>query len=74
MSLFFVLSKSNFIIKNAMKKILLAFAENKLPESAFEFVRRLNEINPLLVTGIFLGEVVYSLRVCKEITFTFLDL
>lgn len=42
-----------------MKKVLLAIAENKLPESAFEFISRLNEINPLLVTGIFLREIIY---------------
>jgi hypothetical protein len=45
-----------------MKKILLAVAENKLPESAFEFVGCLNEINPVSVTGVFLREIVYSLN------------
>jgi hypothetical protein len=44
-----------------MKKILIAIAEKNLPEGAFEFVRRLNEINPVLVTGVFLREVVYAL-------------
>jgi nucleotide-binding universal stress UspA family protein len=42
-----------------MKKILLAVAENKLPEDAFEFIRQLNEINPVLVTGVFLREIIY---------------
>jgi hypothetical protein len=45
-----------------MKKILLAVAENKLPEGAFEFIKQLNEISPVLVTGIFLREVLYSLE------------
>mgnify|MGYP001546008814 CR=1 FL=1 len=43
-----------------MKKILLAVAENKLPEGAFEFIRQLNEINPVLVTGVFLREIIYT--------------
>ena len=43
-----------------MKKILLAVAENKLPEGAFEFIRQLNEINPVMVTGVFLREIVYT--------------
>jgi len=43
-----------------MKKILLAVAENKLPESAFEFIRQLNEINPVLLTGVFLREIIYT--------------
>ena len=43
-----------------MKKILLAVAENKLPEGAFEFIKQLNETNPVLLTGIFLREILYS--------------
>jgi len=43
-----------------MKKILLAVAENKLPEGAFEFIRELNEINPVLVIGVFLREIIYT--------------
>ncbi len=43
-----------------MKKILLAVAENRLPEAAFEFIRQLNEINPVQVTGIFLREIFYT--------------
>lgn len=43
-----------------MKKILLAVPENKLPEGAFEFIRQLNEINPVLVTGVFLREVIFT--------------
>lgn len=43
-----------------MKKILLAFDDTHLPEAAFEFVRRLNEINPVLLTGVFLRSVTYQ--------------
>jgi len=42
-----------------MKKILIAVAEDQLPEGAFEFIRQLNEINPVLVTGVFLRKVTY---------------
>ncbi|HVX26704.1 MAG TPA: hypothetical protein VHB70_10200 [Parafilimonas sp.] len=45
-----------------MKKILLAVAENKLPEAAFDFICHLNETNPVLLTGVFLRELVYSLE------------
>jgi len=45
-----------------MKKILLAVAENKLPENALEFIRQLNEVSPVLLTGVFLRELVYSLE------------
>jgi hypothetical protein len=45
-----------------MKKILLAIAENKLPENAFEFIRQLNEVSPVLLTGVFLRQIVYSLE------------
>lgn len=37
-----------------MKKILLAFDAYHFSEGAFEFARRLNEIQPILLTGIFL--------------------
>src|SRR6478735_10585905 len=43
-----------------MKKILIAIAEKNLPESAFEFIRKINEINPILATGVFLREVIYA--------------
>ena len=37
-----------------MKKILLAFAGNQFSNGAFEFARRLNELQPVLLTGVFL--------------------
>jgi hypothetical protein len=45
-----------------MKKILLAIAQNKLPENAFEFIRQLNEVSPVLLTGVFVRQMVYSLE------------
>lgn len=39
-----------------MKKILLASDGAHFSEGAFEFVRRLNEINPILLTGVFLPQ------------------
>lgn len=43
-----------------MKKILLAFDGSNFSEGAFEFVRRLNDIQPVLVTGIFVPQAAYS--------------
>lgn len=43
-----------------MRKILLAFDGNHFSEGAFEFARRLNEINPILLTGAFLPQVSYA--------------
>ena len=43
-----------------MKKIVLAFDGCNFSESAFEFVRRLNELKPLLVTGVFVPQVALS--------------
>ena len=43
-----------------MKKVLLAFDGVNFSEGAFEFVRRLNGISPLLVTGVFLPQTDYS--------------
>jgi hypothetical protein len=43
-----------------MKKILLAFDGSNFSEGAFEFVRRLNNIQPVLVTGVFVPQVAYS--------------
>ncbi len=40
-----------------MKKILLAFDGSNFSEGAIEFVRRLNKIQPVLVTGIFVPQV-----------------
>jgi nucleotide-binding universal stress UspA family protein len=39
-----------------MKKIIIAFDGAHFSEGAFEFARRLNEISPLLLTGVFLPQ------------------
>lgn len=39
-----------------MKKIILAFDGTHFSEGAFEFARQLNEIKPILLTGIFLPQ------------------
>jgi nucleotide-binding universal stress UspA family protein len=39
-----------------MKKIILAFDGTHFSDGAFEFARRLNEIQPVLVTGVFLPQ------------------
>jgi nucleotide-binding universal stress UspA family protein len=39
-----------------MKKIILAFDGTHFSEGAFEFARRLNELQPLLLTGVFLPQ------------------
>lgn len=39
-----------------MKKILLAFEGVHFSEGAFEFARRLNELQPVLLTGVFLPQ------------------
>ena len=43
-----------------MKKILLAFAGTRFPESIFHFARRLHEQQSLLLVGAFLPEVMYT--------------
>ena len=43
-----------------MKKILLAFDGTNFSEGAFAFVRRLNEIKQVLVTGVFVPQVDYA--------------
>ncbi len=43
-----------------MKKILLAFDGIHFSEGAFEFVRRLNLLEPVMVTGAFLPQVDYA--------------
>ena len=43
-----------------MKKILIAFDGTNFSKGAFEFVRRLNEIEPVLVTGVFMPQVDYA--------------
>jgi hypothetical protein len=41
-----------------MKKILLAFSGNDFSNGAFEFARQLNEIQPIILNGFFLPEIV----------------
>ncbi len=43
-----------------MKKILLAFNGHQFSDGAFEFVRRLNEQAPVLLTGLFLPQLTYA--------------
>ena len=43
-----------------MKKIIIAFDGSSFSAGAFEFVRRLNDIKPVLVTGVFVPQVAYS--------------
>src|SRR5437763_15258606 len=39
-----------------MKKILIAFAGKRSSKSTLEFIKKLNEVQPLLATGLFLPE------------------
>jgi hypothetical protein len=39
-----------------MKKIILAFEGTHFSEGSFEFARRLNELQPVLITGVFLPQ------------------
>jgi hypothetical protein len=39
-----------------MKKIIIAFDGDNFSEGAFEFARRLNELQPILLTGVFVPE------------------
>lgn len=43
-----------------MKKILLAFDGAHFSEGAFEFARKLNELSPILLTGVFLPQIDYA--------------
>jgi hypothetical protein len=43
-----------------MKKILLAFDSANFSEAVFEFVKRLNQISPVLAVGVFLPQTNYS--------------
>jgi hypothetical protein len=43
-----------------MKKVLLAFDSTHFSEGAFEFARRMNEMNSILLTGVFLPQVDYA--------------
>jgi hypothetical protein len=43
-----------------MKKILVVFDGSNFSEGAFEFVRKLNELEPVLATGVFMPQVSYA--------------
>lgn len=43
-----------------MKKILIAFDERHFSEGAFAFAQQLNELQPILLTGVFLPQVIYA--------------
>ena len=43
-----------------MKKILLAFDGSHISEGAFEFARRMNESQPILLVGVFLPQLSYA--------------
>ena len=43
-----------------MKKILIAFDGTQFSEGAFEFARALNQLRPVLLTGVFMPQVSYA--------------
>lgn len=43
-----------------MKKILIAFDGTNFSEGAFEFARKMNKVSPILLSGIFIPQVVYD--------------
>ncbi len=43
-----------------MKKILMAFDYSNFSEGAFEIARRLNELHPILLTGVFLPQPLFG--------------
>lgn len=43
-----------------MKKVLIAFDGTQFSEGAFEFARRLNELQPILLTGVFTPYLSYA--------------
>ncbi len=43
-----------------MRKIIIAFDGIHYSESSFDFAKRLNEINPILLTGVFLPQTSYA--------------
>lgn len=43
-----------------MKKIVLAFDGSNFSEGAFEFARQLNDVEPVLLTGVFIPQVDYA--------------
>lgn len=45
--------------KQKMKKIVIPFSGDQFSEGAFEFARHLNELAPVLLTGVFLPEIYY---------------
>src|SRR5690349_7984500 len=48
---------SNF---KTMKKVVLAFGGTRFSEGTFQFACRLNELQPVLLVGVFLPDVVYA--------------
>lgn len=49
-----------FVQNNNMRKILLAFDNSNFSDGAFEFAKKLNEKNPILLTGVFLPHLQYA--------------
>jgi hypothetical protein len=43
-----------------MKKILIAFDGIHFSKSAFEFAKKLNEVSPVLLTGVFLPQIIFN--------------
>jgi hypothetical protein len=43
-----------------MKKILLAFDDSHFSTGAFEFARQLNDLRPILLTGVFIPQLSYA--------------
>src|SRR2546423_6349534 len=43
-----------------MKKIIIAFTGNHFSISAFEFIKKINQLQPVLVTGVFLPQYDFS--------------
>ena len=43
-----------------MKKVLIAFEGTSFSEGAFEFARQLNNLHPILLTGIFIPQMSYA--------------
>jgi nucleotide-binding universal stress UspA family protein len=43
-----------------MKKILIAFDGSNFSEGAFEFARKMNELSPILLTGVFMPLIDYA--------------
>jgi hypothetical protein len=46
--------------KRFMKKVIIAFDSTHFSEGAFEFARRLHELSPILLTGVFLPQSIVS--------------